>query len=135
MAPKRTTMPKIILRGAAQKAYAHRAIDEAPKDAVVSVLEATRSTEQNAKLWAMLQDISRAEPLGRKHTRDVWKAIMMNACEHETQFVLGLDGNPFPMGFRSSQLSVPQMSELIEFMYWFGSEHGVAWTEKQRAGA
>ncbi len=119
----------VILRGASQRALAKQMIDRAPADAVVKISAATRSLEQNAKMHAMLSDISRAKPGGRCHTAEVWKALMMHACGHASQFEMGLNGQPFPIGFRSSRLTVGQMSDLIEFMYAFGAEHGVRWSE------
>ena len=104
-------------------------IDAAPDGYVVSVREPTRSLDQNAKMWPMLADISRAEPKGWKLTDNDWKAILMHACGWEVQFLPGLDGRPFPHGFKSSNLTVRQMSDLIEFIYAFGSEHGVEWSE------
>ena len=83
----------------------------------------------NAKMWAMLSDVSRAKPEGRTHTPEVWKALFMSACGHAVQFEQGLDGTPFPVGFRSSRLSKAQMIDLIEFIYAYGSQHGVVWTE------
>lgn len=128
-------MPRIILHGASQQAYAHRCIDEAPKGAVVSILAATRTNEQNAKLWAMLEDVRRCEPEGRKWTADTWKAAFMHSLGHQVQFCEGLDGSgPFPIGFRSSKLTVAQMSDLIEVIYEYGARHGVAWRETERAG-
>lgn len=118
-----------ILRGPAQRAFAKQLIDKAPDNAVVRVSAPTRSLEQNAKMHAMLSDLSRAKPEGRRHTPDVWKAIMMQACGHASQFEFGLDGQPFPLGFRSSRLTVSQMSDLIEFMYAYGAEHEVQWSE------
>lgn len=122
----------VIIRGDAQRTLAKRLIDAAPLDAVVTVKEGTRSPDQNAKFFAMLSDISRAKPQGRKHTPDVWKALMMKACGHQVQFVLGIDGEPFPIGFRSSRLTKSQMSDLIEFVYQFGAENGVVWSEEVR---
>jgi len=119
----------VILRGDRQREFARALIDRAPVDAVVTIREATRSTDQNAKLWAMLSDVSRAKPDGRRHTPDVWKALFMHSCGHAVQFEAGLDGAPFPVGFRSSRLTVAQMSELIEFVYAWGSERGVIWTD------
>jgi hypothetical protein len=58
------------------------------------VREPKRTLDQNNKLWAMLTDVSVAMPLGRRHTPDDWKAIFMNACGWECQFVEGLDGSP-----------------------------------------
>ena len=118
----------IIIRGQSQRDLAKRLIDAAPVDAVVTVKEATRNADQNALMWALLSDISRAKPDGRKHTPEVWKALFMSACGHEVQFAQGLDGNPFPVGFRSSRLSVRQMADLITFIQAWGDEHGVKWS-------
>jgi NinB protein len=119
----------IIIRGDTQRQLAKRLIDVAPLDAVVNVKEATRSLDSNAKLWAMLSDVSRAKPDGRTHTAEVWKALFMNACGYEMQFLQGLDGNPFPAGFRSSRLTVRQMADLITFVAAYGDRHGVKWSE------
>lgn len=106
-----------------------QAIMAAPDGYVSVIRPPSRTLEQNDKMWAMLTDISAAKPLGRIHTREVWKCIMMNACGHEVQFLNGIDGNPFPAGFSSSKMTKAQMSELIEYMYWFGSEHKIVWSE------
>lgn len=126
-------MQTVILRGLEQRALACQLVQIAPQDAVVTIKEGTRSLDQNAKMHAMLSDISRAKPQGRKHTPEVWKALMMKACGHQVQFVLGIDGEPFPVGFRSSRLTKSQMSDLIEFIYQFGAEHGVRWSDEAKA--
>lgn len=125
----------VILRGDVQRQFAKRLIDAAPVDAVVNVKEAKRSVDQNAKMWAMLSDVSRAKPEGRTHTTEVWKCLFMQACGHEVQFLMGLDGNPFPSGFKSSRMSVRQMCELIDFIDAWGSERGVKWLETGRVAA
>lgn len=122
-------MQTIILHGKAQRELAKRLIDAAPVDAVVKVSAPGRTLDQNSKLWAMLSDVSRAKPEGRTHTPEVWKALFMGACGHAVQFEQGLDGTPFPVGFRSSRLTKAQMIDLIEFIYAYGSQHGVVWTE------
>lgn len=119
----------VNLRGPAQREFAKRLIDLAPVDAVVNIREATRTGGQNAKLWAMLSDVSRAKPKGRRATPEVWKCLFMQACGHAVQFELGLDDRPFPVGFSSSRLTKLQMSDLIEFIYAYGAEHGVQWSE------
>lgn len=125
----------VILSHAGARMTAHRLIDVAPDGFVVNVREPTRTSEQNDKMWAMLGDISRQKPLGRRHTPDDWKAIAMNACGWECQFIEGLDGRPFPNGFRSSRLTIRQMSTLIEWLDAFGSENGVKWTTPPYEGA
>lgn len=110
-------------------------IDRAPHGWFCEIREPRRSGEQNDRMWAMLTDISRAQPMGRRHTPDDWKAILMNACGWESQFLEGLDGRPFPQGFRSSQLTKSQMTTLIEYMFAFGAEHGVEWSDETRRDA
>jgi len=118
----------VILRGLEQRALACELVRAAPVNATVTIKPEGRNLDQNAKLWAMLSDISRAKPEGRRHTPEVWKAIFMNACGYEVQFTAGLSGEPFPVGFRSSRLSKVQMSELIEFIYSYGAQDGVIWS-------
>lgn len=124
-----------ILRGLSQRAFAKQLIDRAPQDAVVRISAPTRTLDQNAKMHAMLSDISRAKPEGRCHTPEVWKALMMHACGHAVQFETGLNGQPFPIGFRSSRMTVAQMSDLIEFMYEYGARHAIAWTDSEQREA
>lgn len=115
----------VILHSQSQRSFAKQMIDRAPMDAVLTIREATRSTDQNALLWSVLSDISRAKPEGRCHTPEVWKCLFMSACGHAVQFEMGLDGRPFPVGFRSSRLTKRQFSDLIEFIYSWCAEKGI----------
>jgi hypothetical protein len=118
----------IILAGPTQRKTAHRLIDAAPARAVVTVTPEKRTADQNAKLWAMLSDVSRSTPDGRRHSPETWKSLFMHACGHEVAFMRGLNGEPFPVGLRTSRLSKPQMAELITFVQAYGDQHGVAWS-------
>jgi hypothetical protein len=120
----------VILAGQSQRDLAKRLIDRAPPYAVVNMREASRTTDQNAKMWAMLSDISRAKPQGRQHTAEMWKALFMHACGHAVQFETSLDGQPFPVGFRSSRLSKRQMVDLIDFIGSYGAQHGIRWSDE-----
>tara|TARA_Y100000296_G_scaffold75164_1_gene94516 strand:- start:173 stop:568 length:396 start_codon:yes stop_codon:yes gene_type:complete len=120
----------IILRGPRQRDLACDLIRRAPDGAIVNVREASRTTDQNARMWAMLSDVSRAKPEGRAHTPEVWKALFMHALGYEVRFLTGLNGEPFPVGLRSSRLSKQQMSELIDFIAAYGDQHGVEWSEE-----
>lgn len=128
-------MPRIYLVGPSQRDYARRAMDAAPDNAVVSITAPTRTVPQNAKMWAMLNDVARAKPEGREWTTDTWKAAFMQSLGHQCQFAEGLDGSgPFPIGFRSSRLNVKQMADLIEVMYEYGARHEIEWREAKRSG-
>jgi hypothetical protein len=118
-----------------QRHRAHQLIERAPAGYVMSLVEPKRTQEQNDRMWAMLTDVSVQMPGGRRHTPDDWKAIFMNACGWECQFVEGLDGRPFPKGFRSSHLTKSQMTTMIDFMFAWGSENGVVWSEPSRKQA
>lgn len=121
----------VILAGYHQRELAKRLIDRAPPQAVVNIRESNRSTDQNAKMWAMLSDVSRAKPEGRTHTPEIWKCLFMSACGHAVQFEAGLDGHPFPVGFRSSRLTKKQMVDLIDFIGSYGAQHGVRWSDRE----
>ena len=97
---------------------------------VVTIKEASRTPDQNSKMWAMLSDISRAKPEGRVWATEVWKAGFMSMLEHEYLWQPGLDGGmPFPAGFRSSRLNKAQMADLITCIQEYGDRHGVVWSE------
>jgi hypothetical protein len=119
----------IILRGPTQRQLACRLIGAAPEDAVVSIRQGTRTLDQNALMWALLSDISRAKPEGRAMTPEMWKAAFMSALGHEIIWQPGIDGSPaFPTGFRTSRLSKSQFADLITFIQSYGDRHSVAWS-------
>ncbi|RTM07451.1 MAG: hypothetical protein EKK31_11875 [Hyphomicrobiales bacterium] len=119
----------VLLRGPSQRDFAKTMIDRAPVDAVVTIKAATRTNEQNSLMWCLLSDLSRAKPEGRMHTPEVWKQLVMHACGHAVQFEIGLNGQPFPTGFRSSRMTKAEMSDLIEWIYQYGAEHSVQWSD------
>lgn len=128
----------VILATDRQRDTARRLIDRAPPGAVVNIREATRSPDQNAKMWAMLSDIARAKPMGRSLSSEIWKCLFMDDLGFKAKWEPGLDGDGvINVGYRSSRLTRRQMSDLIERMYAFGAEHGVLWSEPadERAAA
>lgn len=115
----------IILGSSRERSIAHQLVERAPHNAVLTIKAATRTLDQNSLLWALLSDVSRAKPDGRMHTPEVWKNLFMHACGHAVQFELGLNGQPFPTGFRSSRLTKQQMGDLIDFIHSWCAEKGV----------
>ena len=124
----------VIIRGDLQRSLAKAIIDRAPIDAVVTVREGTRTSDQNAKMWAMLSDIARAKPEGRVMPPEHWKAAFMSAFGVEIVWQQGIDGSPaFPAGFRTSRLSRAKFADLITFIQEYGDRHGVRWSDEARA--
>jgi hypothetical protein len=118
----------------------HRAASwaaQAPLGCRIEFKEPKRSLPQNDRLWAMLTDLAQqATHAGRKYTPDQWKVLFMHACGREVQFVPALDGSGFiPWGQSSSDLSKAEMTELIEFIFAWGAEHGVTFHDDKTEAA
>lgn len=112
------------------RARAQRMIANAPADCVAIIRKATRTDEQNRKLWPMLEDLRRQVPDMAPFTRDDIKLRFLNALGAEMRFLPELDGaGLFPVGLRSSTLSKEQFSALIELIYAYGAKHDVQWTD------
>lgn len=123
-------MQPFLLTGSYSRQEACRAILQAPDYSFATIKPQKRTDDQNAKLWAMLGDVSRAKPQGRKHIPEVWKCLFMAACGHQVAFETGLDDRPFPIGFQSSRLSKNEMADLITFIVQWGDEQGVIWSNE-----
>lgn len=119
----------VILVGEPQRTLAERLVRQAPDGAIVRVEPPKRTLDQNA----LLSDLSRQKPQGREHSPDVWKGLCMAAAGHEVQWMPGLDGQPFPAGFRSSRMTKRQMADLIDWISAYGAEHGVKCHTRDRA--
>jgi len=95
---------------------------------VVEVKERTRSLEQNARMWAMLADISRqVDWYGKKLTPDAWKCVF-SASLKKQDVVPGLHGDFVVIGQSTSKMTVREMTDLMELMSAFGAEKGVRFT-------
>lgn len=117
-------------------ARAHRQIEDAPADYVCRIGKRTRSDEQNRKLWPMLADIQRQVPGMATYSADDIKLRFLNLLGVEMRFLPTLEGEGmFPVGLRSSTLTVEQFSALVELLYKFGAEHGVVWTDPETRAA
>lgn len=117
----------VTINSEVERTRALRAIGAAPFGTRLELKAAKRSLPQNDRMWAMLTDIAmQKEHAGRKWRPDEWKALMMHGCKREMQFMPSLDGETFfPIGFKSSDLTKQEMSDLIEFMFVWGSVNGV----------
>lgn len=122
----------VILRTKADLQRLHALALAAGAGAVATIRKATRSLEQNAKMQAMLSDIARAKPMGRALPTEHWKCLFMDDLGFKPNWIPGLDGlTVVNTGYRSSRLTVAQMSDMIERMYAFGAENGVEWSDPE----
>lgn len=119
-------------------AFRERAIEwvkRAPKDTRVTFQGPKRTLEQNAKMWAMLTEVAtQKDHHGRHYAPDEWKVIFLSALGKEMRFAPALDGKSFiPLGQSSSNLSVPEMADLIEFISAWGAENGIEFQSRDGA--
>jgi len=97
----------------------------------------TRTTEQNKKLWALLGDISRQVPWVVDHRKqtvspDDWKVILTAGLRRNTRYAEGVEGGVVLLGESTSRMSKKELATLIEFIYYFGAEKGVRWSEAKK---
>lgn len=108
--------------------YAVECVLNAPDGYVVKVGEPTRSLDQNALLWPLLNDIAQqVEWYGQKLTAENWKDIFSAALK-KAKVVPGIDGGFVVCGQSTSNMSKRDFSELIELIYAFGAERSVTWS-------
>ena len=101
----------------------------APEGWHVRVTPPTRTLDQNAKLWPMLDDISKqVNWYGKRLTREEWKDVFSAALKKQ-KVVPGLDGGFVVCGQHTSKMGKREFAELIELMYAFGAERSVIWSE------
>ena len=117
------------------RAKLHAWIDRAPAGMIVQFLESKRTNEQNRKLWPMLTDISTQLVWhGVKYPPEDWKDYLMHQLRGG-RWMPAEEGGMVPVGFRTSELTKAEFSDLIEVIYAFGARNGVEWSEPQAKAA
>lgn len=129
---------KIILKltGEAAKKAACREILAAPVGHIVRITPETRSLDQNAKLHAMLTDISKqAKYLGAKRDLEFWKGLFVSGWQIATgerpEIVPGLEGEFINLRESTTTLGVKRMASLIEYVTAWAVSNGVRLTEPE----
>lgn len=100
----------------------------------VTFKKASRSTEQNALLWARLTEISRQVAwYGAKLSPTDWKDVF-TASLRKARVVPGLDaGSYVPLGMRTSDMTISEMTALLDLIDAFAAERGVEFKESAAA--
>ena len=84
-----------------------------------------RSLNQNRMMWANLEDITQQVVwYGVKLTKEEWKDVLTAALKKQ-KVVPGIEGGFVIIGARTSKMTVPEMTELIELSTAFGTQQGV----------
>lgn len=101
---------------------------------IVTIAEPSRNLEQNAKMWAMLADLSeQTDWHGNKLNPGEWKDLL-SAGLVQSKVVPNMTGNGFViLGQRTSKLSKSQFAALIELITAFAVERGVIFGDERQA--
>jgi hypothetical protein len=128
--------PLIILNTPASREAAAKWCRTAPDGTQVEFREKRRTDDQNRLMWAELTTLARLRPYhnGVRMSPDTYKCMFMQALGHETRFIPTMDGDGvFPLGMRSSRLTIPEMSDLIELLNAFAAREGVTLEHEKAA--
>jgi hypothetical protein len=123
------------------------AVSRAPDGYCVEIREANKSRDQEAKYHAMFSDVAKqVEFMGRKRDAETWKRLLVDAfarikaaegdpVQGVGAIIPNLDGTGFvQLGVQTRKFGKKHASEFIEYLYAFGSENGVQWTEPAPQG-
>lgn len=129
-------MKKIILKitGEAARKAACREVLAAPEGHIVRITPETRSLDQNAKLHAMLTDISRqAKYLGAKRDVEFWKGLFVSGWQIATgekpEIVPGLEGEFINIRESTTTICIRRMASLIEYVQAWAAMNGVVMSD------
>lgn len=109
-------------------------IDDLSKwEIVIRPAKTKRTLEQNAKMWAMLTDISEqltwlVDGRLQKLDQEEWKDILTAGLKQELRVAAGINGGMVLLGRRTRNMTTKEMAELIELMNAFGAERGVRYS-------
>ncbi|UIL51544.1 recombination protein NinB [Pantoea agglomerans] len=103
----------------------------------IVIQERKRTTDQNRRMWPLLHDLSRqVEWYGQKYTPDDWKdlitALVAKSKNEQQRTAPGIGGGVVMFGSRTSKMRVSEMVEVIEAIYWFGTEQNVKFSDEAR---
>ncbi|WP_346827272.1 recombination protein NinB [Serratia inhibens] len=103
----------------------------------VEVSPPKRTLSQNRKMWPLLHDLAlQVVWYGERYDEHDWKdmitALVAKTQKLEQRTAPGIGGGVVMFGQRASKMRVGQMVDLIEAIYWFGTEQGVKFSDESR---
>lgn len=122
---------KFIMAHDLARRRAMAAVANAPEGYVVTVKEPTRTLDQNAALWPLLEGFSKQLlwPVNGalvKLEPEEWKDILSSAFRGEqVRVAQGLNGGVVMLGLRTSKMGKRQFGEFLEFVHSVAVDRGV----------
>ena len=108
----------------------------AGKQLTLEIKTANRSCQQNAKYHAMIDEIAQqAQHLGSKWDSDSWKRLLVDQFLKDNGQKTGvvipnLAGDGIvQLGMQTRDFTKEQASEFVEWLFAWGAEHGITYTQ------
>lgn len=125
-----------------------QAVKDAPEGYMVVISEPTKKRIQEEKYHAMCGDIAKqCTFMNEKRDLDDWKRLLVDAFAkvmREAGTPIHHDGRVLPsldfervvqLGIQTKDFYVAEAGQFIEYLYAFGAERGVVWTEPKHREA
>ena len=131
----------ITLDSTAKREQAIDWIRKAPAQSRVEFKGPARSLDQNSRFWAMLTDVAvQGRVEGRRYSTEQWKLMFLHAYADsrkiEMQYLPAIHRHGMvPCGRSSSDLSVGEMSELMDFISAWGAENNIKFHDQEELEA
>jgi len=102
-------------------------VQNAPDGYRVEIAERLRTDSQNRAQWPLLSKLASGLTWhGLTLSEDDWKDLLTASFRKEARVVPNLEGNGFvALGMRTSNMSVPEFSDYLEFIHAFAAREGV----------
>lgn len=93
-----------------------------------------RTLDQNARMWAMLTDLSKQLqwPVDGELVwldKEDWKHIISAGLTRHQRIAKGIDGGFVILGQSTRKMKKADFADMIELMFAFGAEHGIEWSD------
>ena len=97
-------------------------------EVVCTLSRPLRTPKQNNKLHPLIRDVQTQVKWMNLTNEKSWREFFCGIIKGQKPAITP-EGNVIMIGVSSTELSVEQMSECIEYIYHFGSERQVKWSE------
>ena len=121
----------LILANPSVRARAKAMIDAAIEGTRIVFRDPKRTSDQNSKMWPMLQELAdQTDWHGRVLKKEGWKMVLMSGLRDEIDPIPNWKGDGvIDLNSSTSELSVSEMSSLIEMIYAFGAQRSVVFND------
>ncbi|CAB4200022.1 Recombinase NinB [uncultured Caudovirales phage] len=106
-------------------------VQDCPDGMIVRISKPTRREDQSARFHAICSALaaSSVEHYGKRRTKDEWKFLLVSgnaiALKEDGELMLGLEMERLMMRPSTTEMSVQEMSHLIEYAVYICAKNGL----------